>query len=112
MAAGRINARVRSRVFYRLLLDGSDSKIEQGGQPEMRQMDKELKGKLSQMPDSPDKADMMTKMAAEMSESRPSEAAELCREALAISNRISFVPGRDYALGILSFCEIVLASHR
>lgn len=75
-------------------------------------MDKELSEKLAAMPDSPDKADLMTKMAAEMSDSRPAEAAELCRKALAISEHLGYDPGRAYALGILSFCEIVLARHR
>ncbi len=75
-------------------------------------MDKELQQKLSAMPDSPEKADLMTKMAAELSDSRPAEAAELCRESLAASERLDYEMGRAYGLGILSFCEIVLARHR
>jgi tetratricopeptide (TPR) repeat protein len=64
------------------------------------------------MPESAGKADLMTKMAAEMSDSRPAEAAELCREALAISDRLGYDGGKAYGLGILSFCEIVLARHQ
>lgn len=75
-------------------------------------MDKELSEKLSAMPDSPEKADLMTKMAAELSDSRPAEAAELCRGSLAVSERLNYEMGRAYGLGILSFCEIVLARHR
>lgn len=75
-------------------------------------MDKDLKKKLEAMPETEGKADLMTKMAAEMSDSRPGEAAELCLEALAVSERLNYDPGRAYGLGILSFCEIVLARHR
>ncbi len=54
----------------------------------------------------------MTKIAAEMSDSRPAEAAGLCREAQALAERFNYDQGRAYALGILIFCEIVLAHYR
>lgn len=75
-------------------------------------MDKDLQDKLSAMPDSPEKAELMTKLAAEMSDSRPAEAAELCRQALAISMRLGYPWGQAHSLGILSFCEIVLAQFK
>lgn len=75
-------------------------------------MDKELSEKLSAMTDSPEKAELMTKLAAEMSDSRPAEAAELCRQALDISERLGYAWGQAHSLGILSFCEIVLAQFK
>jgi len=72
-------------------------------------VDRALQEKLSAMPDSPEKAELMTKLAAEMSDSRPAEAAELCRQALDISRELDYPWGQAHSLGILSFCEIVLA---
>lgn len=53
-------------------------------------MDRALQEKLSAMPDSPEKA-------------------ELCRQALDISRELDYPWDQAHSLGILSFCEIVLA---